>query len=410
MNEEMVKYVQEIGGEETGLLRVTTKSIIIKIVESKIATIQRLNSQYYFLSVRKGNRGYMGRIGNLNEKPQLNPMDFYPIMTNNEREYKLVRQSNIQSLFDDLSPLLSLLSESEYPLYGIVSLDSVERALVNSKGFNGLENNYSISGYFRAKNKDFSGQWAFSSNKFEPSIVKESIKRANELASITGNYQLSDGKYTVVLSPLVMGNLMESVARMASGYSILSGMSMLKPNEKTASEIFTLLDTPKEDRPNAWGFDDEGTFTYNKPIIDKGIFATPLLNNEIAQIFKTNTTGNAGWIFPSAWNLEVKEGDASFESLLSGNNVVFINNVWYTRFQNYAEGDFSTVCRDATVVYKEGKPLGVVGRVRIADNLKRLLLNIESLSKERYSVRWWDAPMQGVYPYALVKDVRLTLA
>ncbi|TRM72999.1 TldD/PmbA family protein, partial [Sulfolobus sp. E5] len=132
MNEEMVKYVQEIGGEETGLLRVTTKSIIIKIVESKIATIQRLNSQYYFLSVRKGNRGYMGRIGNLNEKPQLNPMDFYPIMTKNEREYKLVRQSNIQSLFDDLSPLLSLLTESEYPLYGIVSLDSVERALVNS--------------------------------------------------------------------------------------------------------------------------------------------------------------------------------------------------------------------------------------------------------------------------------------
>ncbi|TRM73067.1 TldD/PmbA family protein, partial [Sulfolobus sp. E5] len=109
-------------------------------------------------------------------------------------------------------------------------------------------------------------------------------------------------------------------------------------------------------------------------------------------------------------NLEVKEGDVSFESLLSGNNVVFINNVWYTRFQNYAEGDFSTVCRDATVVYNEGKPLGVVGRVRIADNLKRLLLNIENLSKERYSVRWWDAPMQGVYPYALVKDVRLTLA
>ncbi|WP_338602097.1 TldD/PmbA family protein [Sulfolobus tengchongensis] len=408
MNEEIVKYVEEIKGEEVGLLRVRTRSIVIKIVESKIATIQRMNNEYYFLALKKGNLGFIGRISNLKEKPNLVPMDFYPIMTENEREYKLIRNTNVSSLFDDLSPLLSLI-ESEYPLYGIISVDDIERALVTSKGFNGLESNQSISGYFRAKNKEYSGQWAFSSTNFSPSLVKDSIKKANELASITGKYEIAEGKYNVVLSPLVMGNLMESVARMASGFAIMSGMSMLKPGEKVGSEKFTLMDTPKEDRPNSWGFDDEGTFTYNKPIIEEGVFVTPLLNNELSSVFKSSTTGNAGWIYPSAWNLEVKEGNVGYESLLSG-NVVFINNVWYTRFQNYAEGDFSTVARDATVVYKDGKPVGIAGRVRIADNLKRILQNIMELSKERYSVRWWDAPMQGVYPYALIKDVRLSIA
>ncbi|WP_016730775.1 TldD/PmbA family protein [Saccharolobus islandicus] len=409
MNEEMVKYLQEVKGEEVGLLRVKTRRIIIKLVESKVATIQRMTNSYYFLALKKDSQGFLGRISNLNEKPKLTPVDFFPIMSKNEREYKMVRNNtNIISLFDDLSPLLSLI-ESEYPLYGIISIDDMERSLVTSKGFNGTENNQSISGYFRAKNREHSGQWAFSSTNFSPSQVKDSIKKANELASITGKYEISEGKYDVILSPLVMGNLMESVARMASGYAIMSGMSMLKPGEKAGSDKFTLLDTPKEDRPNSWGFDDEGTFTYNKAIIENGVFTTPLLNNELSTVFKLPSTGNAGWIYPTAWNLEVKEGDTSFESLLSG-NVVFINNVWYTRFQNYTEGDFSTVARDATVVYRNGNPVGVVGRVRIADNLKKILKNIVQLSRERYSVRWWDAPMQGIYPYALVKDVRLSVA
>ncbi|BDB98025.1 TldD/PmbA family protein [Saccharolobus caldissimus] len=408
MNDEMVKYVEQLKGEETGLLRYKIRRIIIKIVDSKIATIQRLNNEYYFLTIKKDNLGFMGRLFNLEDKPQFVPVDYYPIMSQNEREYKLIRRGNISNLFEDLSPLLNLI-ESEYPLHGVISIDDVERALVTSKGFNGLENNQSISGYFRAKNKEYSGQWAFSSTQFSTSLIKDAIKKANELASITGSYEISEGKYDVVLSPLVMGNLMESLARMASGFSIISGMSMLKPGEKVGSDKFTLLDTPREDRPNSWGFDDEGTFTYNKAIIEEGVFTTPLLNNELSPIFKSKTTANAGWIYPTAWNLEVKEGDISYESLLSG-NVIFINNVWYTRFQNYAEGDFSTVARDATVVYKDGKPVGIAGRVRIADNLKRILMNIVEISKERYSVRWWDAPMQGVYPYVLVKDVKLTIA
>ncbi|MEM0363302.1 MAG: TldD/PmbA family protein [Sulfolobaceae archaeon] len=407
MNEEMVKYVESLQGEEVGLIRLYTKRIIIKIVESRIASIQKMDNNYYIISIKKGNVGFMGRLNDLQEKPNLVPLEFYPIMSKNEREYKLIRQSNILPLFEDLSPILSII-DSEYPLYGIITIDNTERALVTSKGFNGLESNQSISGYFRAKNGDYSGQWAFSSTHFSPSLIKDSIKKANELASITGKYDLSEGKYDVVLSPLVMANLMESVAQMASGFAIISGMSMLKPGEKVGSEKLTLLDTPREDRPNSWGFDDEGTFTYNKPIIENGNFTVPLLNNELSPMFKTSTTGNAGWIYPTPWNLEVKEGDISYESLISG-NVVFINNVWYTRFQNYAEGDFSTVCRDATIVYKDGKPMGVVGRVRIADNLKRIMKNIIELSKERYSVRWWDAPLQGLYPYALIKDVRLSV-
>jgi len=93
------------------------------------------------------------------------------------------------------------------------------------------------------------------------------------------------------------------------------------------------------------------------------------------------STGNAGWIYPRPWNLEVEGGEVKEEDLTSG-NVILVNNCWYTRFQNRAEGRFSTVTRDATVIYRNGSPAGVVGRTRIADTLVNLIRNVESRSKQ----------------------------
>lgn len=85
-----------------------------------------------------------------------------------------------------------------------------------------------------------------------------------------------------------------------------------------------------------------------------------------------DTTGNAGWVYPRPWTLEVLPGEVSESSLLEG-NVILFNNNWYTRFQNRAEGQFSTVGRDAVVVIRGGKPAGVAGRVRIADKLGKII-------------------------------------
>uniref|UniRef100_A0A0F2LL13 Uncharacterized protein n=1 Tax=Candidatus Aramenus sulfurataquae TaxID=1326980 RepID=A0A0F2LL13_9CREN len=57
------------------------------------------------------------------------------------------------------------------------------------------------------------------------------------------------------------------------------------------------------------------------------------------------------------------------------------NNNWHTRFQTYVEGN-STVGRDAVIVYKNGNMEGVAGRLRIADNLNNILMNIEEFSRK----------------------------
>ncbi|MEM3270634.1 MAG: TldD/PmbA family protein [Metallosphaera sp.] len=397
---------------------ISSQTLIIKVVESKIETIQRLHDRSYNVLLRKGNKFIISRVTSLDEVNTFNLIDelpesrIVPTLAERSGDYEFSKVDNgIVKLIEDSSILLPII-HSRYPLYGTVTATLITKTLETTYGFKGKEKRTWFQGYFRAKNGNYSGQWAFASSVYDERKVRQAIERAEDYASITGNAEINDGNYDVVLSPLVMANLMASVAYSASGYSILTGNSFLsskKVGEDVGSEKFSLIDNPKNDELNSWEFDDEAVPTRRTVIIDKGKYVSPILNIEVGRALNMETTGNAGWVYPRPWTLEVPQGETSESSLLDG-NVILFNNNWYTRFQNRAEGQFSTVGRDAVTLIKNGKPVGVVGRVRIADKLGNIISNVQALSKERYSIAWWDAPLPGIYPFALVSNVRVSKA
>ena len=418
MNEELLKILENLKEyEEAAVGKNKIRRLLIKFVNSEIVEVQRLINESIGIVVRKGNK-YLATeaSGNVNVervKKLFNIVaesSIVPYLSENDREYKRVVESPLRDIIEkgEIDSILREIYSSEYPASGIINVVEATQSLVTSKGFNGYFLNYYADGYVRAFNGEYSGQWAFYSNDLSP--LKEAIKQANILASIDGKVKVDDGKYDVVLSPLVVGNLMSDFAYFASAFNVFTASSFLynvKPGDKIASEKLTISDVPKKLRTR--DFDDEATFTYDKNIIENGVFKTLLYNNELAKMMNARTTGNAGIIYPVSFGIEVKPGEVSFDSLLSG-NVIFVNNNWYTRYQNYLEGAFSTVCRDAVIVYKDGKPIGNAGRIRISDYLPRLLKNIEELSKESYAVRWWDAPLPTIAPYMLIKGVNITRA
>lgn len=423
MNEELLQLVNKLKEkfDEVAIYKIKVENTVVKIVLGKVSTVQNIFDEVNYALVKKDKKYLVATVvgkGDYNiDYRLLKVMDeprLSPIITDNDREYKLERMnSDIERLREDPSPAINLiLDNSEYPVSGILNARKTSVSLVTSKGFNGLDARTSIDGYFRAFNGEFSGQWGFASTTYSDSLIKETIKIANDYASINKRVDVDEGRYDVVMSPLVFGNLMNSLAHMASGLSILMGNSIFakyKIGDKVASEKFTFSDVPAEDRPFAIAFDQEATFTRNKSVIENGVYKTPLLNNELAMVFNMKTTGNAGWISPQPWTLEVNHGEVSKDSLTAG-NVILFNNNWYTRFQNYVEGNFSTVGRDAIVVYKNGEPIGVANRLRIADSLINILKNIEEMSKERYLVRWWDSPIPILSPYVLVRNVKISKA
>jgi len=245
---------------------------------------------------------------------------------------------------------------------------------------------------------------------FEPS---KAGAKAGEIAKLAKNPKTGDeGAYDVVFDPLFFGSLLGVWAGMVSAYSVLTQTSIFieKLGKKVAPEIVTLKDHPAPYSMSNRVFDDEGVPTKENVYIDHGILKTYLHNTSTAKIFKTGTTGNAGLIAPTPWNTEMEAGDVSkkelFEEMKSG---LYLTNTWYTRFQNSAKGDFSTIPRDGIFLVEKGEIRQSLKDLRISDNVLAMLGNVAGVSRERQHVHWWgEADPPSLTPYVLMKNVHIT--
>ena len=98
--------------------------------------------------------------------------------------------------------------------------------------------------------------------------------------------------------------------------------------------------------------------------------------------------------------------DEMFKEIKKG---LFLTNTWYTRFQNYTKGDFSTIPRDGVFLVENGEIKESLKDLRLSDNALSMLGNIVGVSKERKHVHWWgEADPPSLAPYLLIKDVHIT--
>jgi PmbA protein len=157
-------------------------------------------------------------------------------------------------------------------------------------------------------------------------------------------------------------------------------------------------------------FDEEGVPVKETLLIDHGVFKTFLHNSSTAKLFKTETTGNAGILVPEPFTVLMDPGDYKLDEMFSQiKNGLYLTNTWYTRFQNYAAGDFSTVPRDGAFIIKNGEIKSSTANLRVSENAIRLLQNVEAMTRERQQVRWWDEISEPTFsPYVLARGVKIT--
>lgn len=246
----------------------------------------------------------------------------------------------------------------------------------------------------------------------DPEEMGRTAARTAKLGS--NGKQGSDGKFTVLMSPYLLGNIISYSSGFLSSYSVDAGMSCFidKIGEKVADDSFTLYDDPTDySGEGARPIDEEGTVTKKNTLIEKGTLKSYLHSFSTGQKFSSETTANAGIIAPRAWQMKVEPGKDSFESMLSDiKDGLFINNSWYTRFQDYRNGVFSTVPRDGIFRIKNGEIMETWTGIRISESVLNVLQNVRSLSKETKNVKWWEEIFPSVMPYALVENVNITKA
>ena len=326
--------------------------------------------------------------------------------------------------------LADLENPAEYVLEAIEAAKKEAGPDTNTGGifFNGLADIYQVSSEgpigedrrsavelsIRAfSQKEASGHGVECSSTIKGFDPARAGQKAGEIAKQAKNPKAGvEGRYDVVFDPLFVGSLLGMWGSMTSAYSVMVHLSIFvdKLRQKVASDIVTLRDVPAPYAVSNRVFDDEGVPAKENVIISKGVLKTYLHNTSTAKIFKTKTTGNAGIVSPGPWNLEMDVGDMTRDEMLREVKYgLYLTNTWYTRFQNYATGDFSTIPRDGVFLIENGEIKQSWKDIRLSDNALKMLNNIVGISKERQHVHWWaEADPPSLSPYLLMKDVQIT--
>ncbi len=299
---------------------------------------------------------------------------------------------------------------------GVIEADHVSYAILTSTGTTGTDQRTSITLNIRSfAQKDASGHGLSCSSTlgaFDPETAGEragsSAKRMVEATEPEG------GVYQVLLSPTVASNLVEQVAGAASAFSVEAGTSYLtdKIGKHVAAKGFKL-----EDHGTVKGglggrvFDDEGTRTGTTEIISGGVLKGYLHNLTTAKNWKTSSTGNAGFVTPHPWNIEVSGGDSTYDEMVSEmKKGIILTSNWYTRFKNYRTGEFSTVPRDGAYLVENGKVVSALKGMRAGDDLQHLFSSVRLMSKEREWIQWWEVDTPTLCPWILADGVKITRA
>jgi PmbA protein len=286
--------------------------------------------------------------------------------------------------------------------------------LVSSEGPVGADSRSAIELSIRAfSEREASGHGVECCSALKDFKPSRAGSKAGEIAKLAKNPKVGEeGVYDVIYDPLIFGSLLSVWGSMVSAFNVLIQQSVFvnKLGQKVAPENVTLKDNPSAYSMASRIFDDEGVPTRENVFIDHGVLKTYLHNTSTAKIFKTETTANAGLVAPNAWNIEMNLGDSSKEKLFNEvKRGLYLTNTWYTRFQNYAKGDFSTIPRDGIFLIENGEIKQSLKDLRISDNALSLLGNIAGISKERQHVHWWgEADPPSLSPYVLIKDVHIT--
>src|SRR6266699_3828753 len=183
-----------------------------------------------------------------------------------------------------------------------------------------------------------------------------------------------------------------------------------KIGKAVGSSQFTLYEDGSADSIARKRFDAEGVPTRRNVLVNKGVLKTYLHNTTTAKKFKTKTTGNAGLVSPEPHALFVKPGDWTKDEIFSEvKDGLWLTNTWYTRYQSYVTGDFSTIPRDGIFHIRKGEVVEAWKDVRLTDNILRMMKNIVALSNKPEQMMWWgEVSIPNFVPYGLIKDVGIT--
>jgi len=436
LNETGLRAARRLGVDEAVFIAATGSEQMVRFANDSLTVAKRTEESNVSICLTKDGRRIVGGTSNTNEEGLVAFVErLHTTMRSLSREAGTAPLPERPNAFRRAGAFDKRLGEAEKEVSefarqaidaahdagarrsaGAIEASLVSTHILTSNGTEGHDTTSAILLNVRSFTEpNASGHGLSCSSSLKGLRPVEAGRTAGEHAKrMLGSSRPEEGTYSVLMSPAVAANLVSLVGGFASAFAVESGTSYLaeKMGKRVASEGFSLTDHGRT--PGGLGgrtFDDEGTPTRSTRIVEKGELVSYLHNLTTAKRFGTETTGNAGWIEPDAWNLELGAGDSAYDEMVKEmkRGVVLTSN-WYTRFTNYRTGEFSTVPRDGAYLVEDGRVTKSLSGLRMSDGLERIFSSVRLLSRERDWIEWWEVDTPTLCPWVLVDGVKITRA
>jgi PmbA protein len=258
-------------------------------------------------------------------------------------------------------------------------------SIENSAGFHGSYGKSVFSLYAECMTGDGFG-FAYSSSTRLPKATEWIGKKAADMAkSMQGAGKPADGLYTVVMEAEAIENLIDTLLPCFSGDWKRRGMTKISEGRKMFSEMLTVHEDPLAEAIEARPFDDEGTPSQRRALIEGGTAKNFLYDRETAAFSGTEGSGSCARssydslpaISPS--NIVVSPGERSDFSDIK--KYIELHSAHGSHTANPTTGDIGLEASSAFLVENgERKP---VKGFMLTGNVFEMLSNIEGLEKEQ---------------------------
>ncbi len=299
---------------------------------------------------------------------------------------------------------------------GSLALERGYLALGNTEGIRryARQDSGKFNAVISSEDGEGSGYAELESESLQDFNIEKAFEGAIEKAeNSTDPESLPAGKYTVILEPLAVAELLGYLAYIGfSGRSVQQGRSFLtgKLGEKVWGDNISIYDDCQHEKTITLPFDMEGAERQNLTIIEDGVARELAYDLESALEAGVETTGHAlgsSRVGSIPLHLVMSEGESAPEEMISTTDKgLLITRFHYTNVVNPRQAILTGLTRDGTFLIEAGEITSSVKDLRYTQNMMEAFNNVISLSSQRFKV----PGLAGNYfvPYVKISDFQFT--
>jgi predicted Zn-dependent protease len=340
--------------------------------------------------------------------PGLGPQTYLPVNGYAESTANLTPEARAQAALTALEPARKA---GDLQAAGFIIVNAGANALGNSKGLFAYARSTNANYTLTVRTADGTGSgWAGADHPDWTQInFPEVAARAIEKARLSRNpVAIEPGRYTVILEPQAVGDLVQLVGNALAARSADEGRSAFtklgggnKVGEKVVDERVTLFSDPQDPQLLSQPFDGQGLPLARQVWIENGVLKQLFYSRFWAQ--KQGKTATGG---PSSFKMT--GGTTSMDDMIrSTKRGVLVTRLWYLRQVDPRTILYTGLTRDGTFLIEDGKITKSLKNFRFNESPLFLLNNVEVIGP---AVRLAGTEQGGsiVMPAIKAKDFNFT--